>query len=77
MASTLFGMRALGTILGLLSTFFLIGGVLGPLLLGYVFDTTGSYQSGIWILAAVNLATVPLLLLMGPSSRLAGSGGYR
>lgn len=76
-ASTLFGMRALGTILGLLSTFFLIGGVLGPLLLGYVFDTTGSYQSGIWILAAVNLATVPLLLLMGPSSRLAGSGGYR
>ena len=49
-ANLLFGNRHLGSILGILSTFFLVGGVLGPLMLGYIYDSTGSYQRGVWIL---------------------------
>ena len=68
-ANLLFGNRHLGSILGILSTFFLVGGVLGPLMLGYIYDSTGSYQRGLWILAGVILATIPPLALMTPRAR--------
>jgi len=49
-----FGMKFHGSILGILSLSVGIGGAIGPLLAGYVFDITGSYDIAI-ILGAVAL----------------------
>jgi MFS family permease len=38
-----FGLRSLGTIFGVLAISAVIGGAIGPLLAGFVYDTTGSY----------------------------------
>jgi len=49
-----FGMKFHGSILGILSLSVGIGGAIGPLLAGYVFDSTGSYDIAI-IVGAVAL----------------------
>lgn len=49
-----FGIKFHGSILGILSLSVGIGGAIGPLLAGYVFDTTGSYDIAI-IVGAVAL----------------------
>jgi len=38
-----FGLRALGTIFGVLGVSAVIGGAIGPVLAGFIFDRTGSY----------------------------------
>lgn len=38
-----FGLKSLGTIFGVLAISAVIGGAIGPLLAGYIFDSTGSY----------------------------------
>ncbi len=48
-----FGMRYYGSILGVLSLAVGIGGAIGPLLAGYVFDSFGSYNIAIVVGAAV------------------------
>jgi cyanate permease len=50
-----------------------VGGVIGPTLAGYAFDTQGSYIF-IWVTLAVAVAlTTALLLSMGPKDRRAPS----
>jgi len=51
-----FGERSHGSILGMLTIALGIGGAIGPLLAGYVYDTTGSYNIAI-IIGAVVLFT--------------------
>lgn len=38
-----FGLKSLGTIFGVLAISGVVGGAIGPLLAGYIFDSTGSY----------------------------------
>jgi MFS transporter, OFA family, oxalate/formate antiporter len=58
-----FGGQILGAIYGLLAFFATgIGGALGPILGGLIFDKTGSYGPG-WILNAVCLVIISLLIL--------------
>lgn len=52
-AGTCFGLSSLGKIFGLIMLFNAIGGTLGPILSGYLFDVTGSYQ---WPFLVVSLA---------------------
>ena len=40
----LFGLRAIGTIIGFAALAFSVGAIVGPFLAGYVFDSTGSYD---------------------------------
>jgi predicted MFS family arabinose efflux permease len=40
----LFGLRALGTIVGAITLVYAIGGMLGPILAGHIYDATSSYQ---------------------------------
>ncbi len=40
----LFGMRAIGSLIGLASLSFSVGAIAGPFLAGYIFDTTASYS---------------------------------
>ena len=58
-----FDRKVLGTTYGLL-TFFAtgIGGALGPILGGFIFDNTGSYRPG-WVMNTVFLLIISLLIL--------------
>jgi MFS family permease len=52
-AGTCFGLSSLGKILGLIMLFNAIGGTIGPILAGHLFDMTGSYQ---WSFFLVSMA---------------------
>ena len=67
-----FGRKVLGVTYGLLTFFSTgIGGALGPILGGFIFDKTGSYRLG-WVMNIVFLLIISLLILaLNPSrSRL-------
>jgi len=57
-----FGRRALGSIMGL--TFFItsLGNVVGPVFVGWMYDTTDSYRLAFVITAFASLAAIPLVL---------------
>ena len=64
-----FGQKSHGSILGMLTIALGIGGAIGPLLAGYVYDTTGSYNIAIIIGAAVLFsATACSLVIKAPHS---------
>ncbi|MFH1350773.1 MAG: MFS transporter [Pseudomonadota bacterium] len=56
----LFGLGSHGLILGVLSFTFLIGGSLGPLLIGYLFDITGNYRLAFSICAVASFVSLLL-----------------
>ncbi len=53
--SELFGTKSLGVIIGALMLYSTIGGAGGSPFAGYVFDTTGSYQAALPVLAVISL----------------------
>jgi len=58
-----FGLKSLGTIFGLVAVGFTLGSAIGPVLTGYIFDSSGSYQlaflfCGIAVLAGIFLCTL-------------------
>jgi MFS family permease len=57
-----FGTRAVGAIFGAVVFFGTIGGAIGPILAGRIFDTTGSYDLAFMILAG--MAVLGLLLVL-------------
>ena len=56
----LFGLSSHGLILGVIALSFVLGGAVGPLLLGYIFDVTGSYQWGFLVCAAISFVGLVL-----------------
>ena len=70
LAGSFFGTRAIGSIFGTTVTAATTGVAIGPLLAGYIFDTTGSYSMA-FLSAAIALAVVFLLslLLKSPQRR--------
>ncbi|MBI4328466.1 MAG: MFS transporter [Chloroflexi bacterium] len=64
LVALLFGGRAFGAIQGLLVGATIASGMVGPVLMGYIFDVTGSYMLSIVIFAAIVLAATPLVLLL-------------
>jgi MFS family permease len=59
-----FGLRAFSTLYGLTWTFYAIAGGTGPVLLGRVFDRTGSYTSTLTILGFATALGAALILLL-------------
>lgn len=59
-----FGLSDFATIFGLFTLFFNGGGALGPVIAGYVFDTTGTYLPILTAYLVFNVAAVGLLLLL-------------
>jgi len=57
-----FGLRAFGAIQGLAFTVATIGGLLGPVFAGWMYDTTESYRLAFVILSIGSLLAVPLVL---------------
>ncbi len=65
----LFGMRAHGAILGLVSCGFTIGGAIGPFMAGYIFDVTGSYEVSFLVCGACGVVGFILAAMLRPVKR--------
>ncbi len=73
-----FGLRAFGAIQGLAFTIATLGGLVGPVFAGWLYDMTDSYRLAFVILSAGSLLAVPLVLSVhksAPSAATAGSAG--
>ncbi len=64
--SRYFGLRSFSMLYGLTWTFYAVAGALGPILMGKVFDVTGSYEALLVRLALVTLAVASLMLFLPP-----------
>jgi OFA family oxalate/formate antiporter-like MFS transporter len=62
----LFGSRHVGAIYGLMLTAWGFGGVLGPLVIAVLRESSGDYTSALRIIAAIMLASVALPLVIRP-----------
>ncbi|MFC1937801.1 MFS transporter, partial [Chloroflexota bacterium] len=58
LTAELFGLRAHGTIMACRNLGASLGGALGPLLVGYLFDITGSYQLGLSACIGIIVVTI-------------------
>lgn len=59
-----YGRQNFGTIYGIIQGISTIGGITGPLIAGWVYDTNGNYFLAFMIFTAVNLAAALLLLFL-------------
>ena len=57
-----FGIRSHGVLFGIVLFAGTVGGAMGPILAGYIFDISGSYGSAFWICAAFGSTALGLLL---------------
>ena len=67
--SAYYGTRAFGAITGLMQSLSVVGGVAAPVLMGWVFDQTGSYRYAIILLTFIIGLALPLTLLIRPPAR--------
>ena len=61
-----FGARNFGTIMGLMLIVSMMGGLASPVIAGWFFDTTGSYQQAWQLFALTTVPAIPLILLAKP-----------
>lgn len=69
--SIMFGTRAIGGVLGLLQGAPIAAGVIGPFVMGIIFDLNGNYSVAIWGLVGISAFMVPLSLAMASPAELA------
>jgi len=62
-----FGCRHLGSIYGLMLTATGLAGVVGPLLIAFIRDATGTYGDALHLIAAVMLASASIPLMIRPT----------
>jgi MFS family permease len=62
LAVDLFGISALGILLGILGFSVFVGGSIGPVISGYIFDVTGSYHIAFIVNALIAVAALVLTL---------------
>jgi MFS family permease len=73
-----FGLLSFGKILGFINMGFALGVAVGPTLLGRLFDVTGGYRIGLWIVFAAFAASALIPLLINPArtqARFVTEGG--
>lgn len=75
--SIMFGTRAIGGILGLLQGAPIAAGVIGPFVMGIIFDLNGHYSVAIWGLIVLSALMVPLSLAMASPADLSKRIGQR
>jgi MFS family permease len=70
LVARLFGLRSHGLIFGVACLSHVIGGSIGPVVTGYIFDLTFSYQIAFLICAALGVTGLILTVVMRPTKRL-------
>lgn len=58
----LFGIRAHGFLFGIVAFSGNVGGSIGPLITGYIFDITGGYMIAFWICALMSAIGLALII---------------
>jgi MFS family permease len=66
MAADLFGLKSHGAIYAGTTFAFSIGGALGPVLVGYLFDVTGSYGPGFLTCTAISITCLMAIIYIRP-----------
>ncbi|HEY40696.1 MAG TPA: MFS transporter [Dehalococcoidia bacterium] len=61
-----FGPRNYGTIIGFMTLISMAGGLASPVIAGWIFDATGSYQLAWQLFALITVPALPLMLLAKP-----------
>jgi cyanate permease len=67
----MFGTRAIGKVLGILQGGPIAAGVIGPFVMGIIFDLHGNYSVAIWGLIVVSGLMMPVSLAMASPGELA------
>ncbi|MHB8763103.1 MAG: MFS transporter [Deferrisomatales bacterium] len=75
LVAELFGVRAHGALFGMVSFWGNLGGALGPLLAGYLFDLTGAYRGAFGVCVGMSLAALALLATLRPIPRSTPQAG--
>jgi len=65
--STFVRVSSHGLIFGTLDFGFTVGAAIGPLLAGYIFDVTGSYQVAFLVCAVIAVVGLMLTILLTPT----------
>ena len=65
-AADYFGSANVGKIYGLMLTAWGFGGVLGPLLISYILDSTDSYTLAFYIIAGIMIASAVVAFIVRP-----------
>jgi MFS family permease len=70
-AGELFGLRSLGIVLGTIAFLYILGGAVGAIISGYIYDKIGSYGLAFWIAEGFSLLALVLtfLLRMPPKAK--------
>jgi MFS family permease len=70
LVARLFGLSSHGLIFGVVGFGHIIGGAVGPVVAGYIFDLTLSYQMAFLVCAVVGVAGLILTAMLRPTKRL-------
>lgn len=65
----IFGLKSHGAVLGMTALGWGIGSAAGPIIAGYIFDVTASYQFAFILFAVLGAANLPLAFLLKPKRR--------
>ena len=66
LVARLFGLKSLGLVSGIIVLGFQVGGTVGPLFVGYMFDANNSYEMAFLVCAAIGLVGLMLTVLLRP-----------
>ncbi len=69
LTSTNFGLRAYGTIFGMMSLAMNLGSAIGPLVAGLIYDFTGSYHQAFVLFALLYVVAIPSILAVRRPNR--------
>jgi predicted MFS family arabinose efflux permease len=72
LVASLFGSKNLGLILGGISFGFTLGAAVGPYTVGYLFDNTGNYNTGLMVCAGISIVGLLLILSLKPFNNTSG-----
>ena len=73
----LFGLSSHGVIMGVASFGYTVGGAVGPLVAGRIFDMFGGYQIAFLVCAVVGISGIILAWLLKPTVSKGGDGDSR
>ena len=66
MIAEFFGINAHGVLFGIVVFFGTLGGAIGPVLAGYIFDITNEYRPAFWLCMLMTALGLVLILLLKP-----------